>query len=81
MLTPISIEKFADMVMKNNKGQYKRGELLASLRSARNAKKNGAACLQCGAPIWAAGSAIMGTNLCFSCATGEADDSEDYEIE
>ena len=80
MLTPISIEKFADMVMKNNKGQYKRDELLAALRSAREAKKNGAVCVQCGAPIWAAGSAITGTDMCFSCITGEADDSEDYEI-
>ena len=35
----------------------------------------------CGAPIWAAGSAITGTKMCFSCTTGEADDSEDYEIE
>ena len=35
----------------------------------------------CGAPIWAAGSAITGTYLCFTCTTGEADDSEDYEIE
>jgi len=35
----------------------------------------------CGAPIWAVGSAITGTNMCFTCTTGEADDSEDYEIE
>ena len=35
----------------------------------------------CGAPIWAAGSAITGTNMCFTCTTGEAADSEDYEIE
>lgn len=35
----------------------------------------------CGAPIWAAGSAITGINMCFTCTTGEADDSEDYEIE
>ena len=30
----------------------------------------------CGAPIWAAGSAITGSNLCFTCTTGEADDSD-----
>ena len=35
----------------------------------------------CGAPIWAAGSAITGTYLFFSCTTGEADACEDYEIE
>ena len=34
-----------------------------------------------GAPIWAAGSAITGSNLCFTCTTGEANDSDDYEIE
>ena len=31
--------------------------------------------------IWAAGSGVTGTYLCFTCTTGEADDSEDYEIE
>ena len=38
-------------------------------------------CMICGAPIWAAGSAITGSNLCFTCTTGEANDSDDYEIE
>lgn len=80
MLNPISVEKFADMVMKNNKG-YRRKDLLRDLRNTLEAKKKGAKCMVCGAPIWAAGSAITGTNLCFICTTGEADDSEDYEIE
>lgn len=80
MLNPISVEKFADMVMENNKG-YRRKDLLCDLRSTLEAKKNGAKCMICGAPIWAAGSAITGTNFCFTCTTGEADDSEDYEIE
>ena len=34
----------------------------------------------CGQPIWAAGSAITGTYMCFTCTTGEADGSGDYEI-
>lgn len=80
MLNPISVEKFADMVIENNKG-YRKKELLCDLQNALEAKKKGAKCMVCGAPIWAAGSAITGTNLCFTCATGEADDSEDYEIE
>ena len=80
MLNPISVEKFADMVMENNKG-YRRKDLLRDLRNTLEAKKKGAKCMVCGAPIWAAGSAITGTNLCFTCTTGEADDSEDYEIE
>ena len=80
IMQPISVEKFADMVMKNNKGYHKK-ELVKTLRETLAAKKNGARCMVCGAPIWAAGSAITGSNLCFTCTTGEADDSEDYEIE
>ena len=80
MLQQISVEKFADLVIKNNKG-YKRKELVADLRAALTAKKNGARCVICGAPIWAAGSGITGMNRCFTCTTGDADDSEDYEIE
>jgi hypothetical protein len=34
----------------------------------------------CGAPIWAIGSALVG-NACFTCITGEADPSSDYEID
>ena len=71
MFTYISIEEFADGVVKNNK-YTNRKELIASLREALAAKRNGAR---------AAGSAITGTNMCFTCTTGEADDSEDYEIE
>ena len=73
-MQPISVEKFADMVMKNNKGYHKK-ELVKTLRETLAAKKNGAKCIICGAPIWAAG------NLCFTCTTGEANDSDDYEIE
>ena len=75
MFTYISIEEFADGVVKNNKDANRR-ELIAALRESLAAKKNGARCM-----IWAAGSAITGTNMCFTCTTGEADDSEDYEIE
>ena len=80
MFAPISIEDFADSVMKNNKG-YNRKTLIRTLQETLQAKKNGATCMICGAPIWAAGSAITGTYMCFTCTTGEADDSEDYEIE
>ena len=50
-------------------------ELVKTLNETLTAKKNGAKCIICGAPIWAAG------NLCFTCTTGEANDSDDYEIE
>lgn len=32
-------------------------------------------------PIWAIGTAIAGWHSCFTCLTGEADDSVDYEID
>ncbi len=80
MLQPISVERFADLVVKNNKG-YKKKELERDLRAMLVAKKAGAKCMICGAPIWAAGSVITGMNRCFTCTTGEADDSKDYEIE
>lgn len=63
----------------NNKG-YNRNELTETLQAALDAKNQGAKCIICGQPIWAAGSAITGTDMCFTCTTGEADDSEDYEI-
>ena len=78
-MIPISIKKFADMTLKHNK-DMDRQELVAALQASLAAKKNGVSCMVCGAPIWAAGSAITGTNMCFACTTGEADDSEDYEI-
>ena len=73
-MQPISVEAFASMVMKNNKG-YRKKELVKTLNETLTAKKNGAKCIICGAPIWAAG------NLCITCTTGEANDSDDYEIE
>lgn len=78
-MVPISIEKFADMVVKNNKDINRNG-LIQDLKTALQNKKNGMKCIQCGNPIWAAGSAITGMNMCFTCTTLEADDSEDYEI-
>ena len=80
MAHPVSVEAFAQMVMKNNRG-YHREELIQTLQATLRDKENGAVCMICGAPIWAAGSAITGTYLCFTCTTGEADDSDDYEIE
>ena len=81
MFNYISIEEFADSVIKNNKGQHNRKELIQDLTAVLEAKKNGASCMICGVPIWAASSAITGTNMCFTCTTGEVDDSDDYEIQ
>lgn len=78
-MVPITVEKFADMVMKNNEG-YNRKELIKTLQASLDAKKYAAKCVICGQLIWAAGSAITGIDICFTCTTGEADDSENYEI-
>ena len=66
MFTYISIEEFADGVVKNNKDANRR-ELIAAPWESLAAKKNGARCMICGAPIWAAGSAITGTNKTKRC--------------
>ena len=79
-MQPISIKKFAEMTAQNNK-DINQNELEETLREALKDKKNGARCMICGSPIWAAGSAITGSNMCFTCITGESDDSDDYEVE
>lgn len=68
-MQPISVEAFASMVMKNNKG-YRKKELVKMLNDTLTAKKNGAKCMICGAPIWAAGSAITGSNVSVKRGTG-----------
>ena len=55
------------------------GELLARLRSCVSDALAGARCY-CGAPIWVVGSVSAGYR-CFTCITGEAFPSEDYEID
>ncbi len=78
-MVPISIEEFADMTVESNK-DMNRDDLIQDLNSALQNQKNGAKCMQFVNPIWAACSAITGMNMCFTCTTLEADDSEDYEI-
>ena len=78
-MIPISIKEFAKKTVENNKVMSEK-ELVQALRETLAAKNNRAKCSQCGQPIWAAGSAVMGMNMCFTRATLEADDSEDYEV-
>ena len=78
-MIPISINKFANLTVKNNPGTNK-AELIASLKAALARKNAGAVCMCCGKTIWAAGSAVTGSDMCFSCTTGEANSSEDYEV-
>lgn len=42
----------------------------------RELAKDARMCELCGAPVWK----IANTGLCFSCTTGEADPSNDYEL-
>ncbi|XID95877.1 hypothetical protein ACF3MZ_15705 [Paenibacillaceae bacterium WGS1546] len=78
-MVPVSIEKFVALYMKSNPKENKQN-LIESLKASVSAKENGACCSQCDQPIWAIGTAIAGWNSCFTCLTGEADDSADYEI-
>ena len=54
-------------------------DVLARLRSCVCDALAGARC-HCGAPIWVVGSASAGHG-CFTCITGEAVPSEDYEMD
>ena len=49
-----------------------------ALRESLRAAENGECC-DCGEPIWVLGSAIAGRG-CFTCITGEASPSDDYEV-
>lgn len=79
-MVPISIDKFINEMIKENKGLNKKG-VKESILAAAERKKNGAGCLQCGQPIWAIGSGVSGVDMCFTCTTGESDHSEDYELD
>ena len=48
-----------------------------SLEELRNNARQGGMCFVCeSAPVWR----LAGTGMCFTCTTGEADDSDDYEL-
>ena len=76
--TPISLCEYVERHLRANPGT-KRPELIARLRHALAARRNGVLC-QCGSPIWVIGSAEVGLH-CFACITGEAVPDHDYELE
>lgn len=76
----VSMEEYADIVVNANNRLNKK-QVMEWLKEARERKQNGELCIRCGKPIWAAGSAITGRYMCFSCITGERNDTDDYEIE
>lgn len=75
----ITIEAFADMIVRNNPAIQRR-QLILRLHNALSYKKAGVPCTCCGEPIWAAGSALIGSPLCFCCITGETEAKNYYEI-
>lgn len=74
---PISIAKYIPLHMKSNPAEP-RAALEAALRERLEAAERGECC-DCGEPIWALGSAIVGRG-CFTCITGESSPTDDYEI-
>lgn len=79
MFRPVSIDDFVEKHVKSNPGT-KAADIRAALKEAVEAKRKGMTCF-CGQPIWAIGYAIAGADQCFTCTTGESDNSEDYEID
>ena len=71
----ITIEKFAKKFVEGNPGE-KMDDVKSRLKAALKRKLNGGKCQVCGSTIWAIGSALGGFEGCFTCITGESDNSE-----
>ena len=80
MFVPISIDDFIKSYKENNPHEDTKN-LRDNLVATVQCKELGAECNQCGQPIWAIGTTIVGWNGCFTCISGKANNSEDYEIE
>jgi hypothetical protein len=74
---PISIDAYLKLHKIDNPNEDL-VKLKANLIRLKKLKEEGAKC-ECGNPIWIIGSAFSGMS-CFTCLTGEADCSDDYEI-
>jgi hypothetical protein len=75
---PIAVEDYIGLHLKSNPKEDP-AALRKRLREYVAAALAGARC-HCGAPIWVIGSASAG-HACFTCITGEAFPSDDYEID
>jgi hypothetical protein len=75
---PISVENYVKLHVARNCGEDP-AQLRASLRDCVAAALAGQRC-RCGEPIWVIGSVFAG-HACFTCITGEAVRTEDYEID
>jgi hypothetical protein len=79
-MVSITIEKFVKSYVQSNKGESEKA-IRESVEQAVQDKRAGTTCMQCKQPIWAIGRAVVGWDGCFTCITGEADSSVDYEID
>ncbi len=79
ILKLIPIKKYAKKHIESNPGS-KIHDVKESLQAAVERQKDGASCAVCEQPIWALGSAFSGFDGCFTCITGDSDDSGDYEV-
>ena len=74
---PIQLEEYVRLHLRSSPDGNTQ-DVTERLQYALEAYQAGRRC-QCGAPIWVIGSAEAGL-MCFTCITGEADPSDDYEI-
>ncbi len=72
---PISLDKAVENHVRLNGGNP--DKVRKDFEKQIRMKQNGAKCEVCDAPIWAFG----GCGMCFSCTVGEADASDDYELD
>lgn len=75
---PKPIPDLAQMLQESNGGEAREWQI--KLEVAADLKRRLQKC-DCGNPIWAVGSALAGSSMCFSCITGTADPSDDFEVE
>lgn len=79
-MVEIKVKEFAKKYVERNK-EEKLVNVINNLNEALKRKKSGELCSICKSnPIWAIGSALGGFKGCFTCITGEIDDSNEYEV-
>ena len=80
-MIPIPVKEFVKQTVKVNPTKDA-AYLTTACHKMLQLKHSGKTYMNCDtAHIWAASSAVTGITMCFTCMTGDADDSEDYEIE
>lgn len=75
---PIELDAYVDLHLRSNPG-VDRADLTNRLEATLAAAQDGTRC-SCGNPIWVIGAAEVGYN-CFTCITGEARPTDDYELD